>query len=257
MVLSRCRRLLSVHGQQVCKELTFQISGSRPRNGGMYCVGRRMKFRSCNSEPCSKQKKDFREEQCAAFDGRHFNINGLPPNVRWVPKYSGSENWHLMIDVDVLLVHKRRSIILTPTSVCIHFFVFFVFLLVLMKDRCKLFCRVAGSTAYYQLRDRVIDGTPCGPDTNDICVQGLCRVRFLTLINFKTFSCMFLMLMYSLFCFHALHFLRVAILSHLGYGVVWKISVLCDLLGSKAWKTELYFESLITNISNTSIYFLS
>jgi len=48
---------------------------------------------------------------------------------------------------------------------------------VLMKDRCKLFCRVAGSTAYYQLRDRVIDGTPCGPDTNDICVQGLCRVR--------------------------------------------------------------------------------
>jgi len=45
-----------------------------------------------------------------------------------------------------------------------------------MKDRCKLFCRVAGNTAYYQLRDRVIDGTPCGPDTNDICVQGLCRV---------------------------------------------------------------------------------
>ncbi|XP_030632604.1 A disintegrin and metalloproteinase with thrombospondin motifs 9 [Chanos chanos] len=106
-----------------------------PKNGGRYCVGRRMKFRSCNSEPCSKQKKDFREEQCASFDGRHFNINGLPPNVRWVPKYSG----------------------------------------ILMKDRCKLFCRVAGSTAYYQLRDRVIDGTPCGPDTNDICVQGLCR----------------------------------------------------------------------------------
>lgn len=48
---------------------------------------------------------------------------------------------------------------------------------VLMKDRCKLFCRAAGSTAYYQLKDRVIDGTSCGPDTNDICVQGLCRVR--------------------------------------------------------------------------------
>uniref|UniRef100_A0A8D0L7W9 ADAM metallopeptidase with thrombospondin type 1 motif 9 n=1 Tax=Sphenodon punctatus TaxID=8508 RepID=A0A8D0L7W9_SPHPU len=107
----------------------------RPRNGGKYCVGRRMKFKSCNTEPCSKQKKDFREEQCAVFDGKHFNINGLPPNVRWVPKYSG----------------------------------------ILMKDRCKLFCRVAGNTAYYQLRDRVIDGTPCGPETNDICVQGLCR----------------------------------------------------------------------------------
>lgn len=47
---------------------------------------------------------------------------------------------------------------------------------VLMKDRCKLFCRVAGTTAYYQLKDRVTDGTPCGPDTYDICVQGLCRV---------------------------------------------------------------------------------
>ncbi|KAM4722780.1 A disintegrin and metalloproteinase with thrombospondin motifs 9 [Rhinophrynus dorsalis] len=106
-----------------------------PKNGGKYCVGRRMKFKSCNTEPCSKQKKDFREEQCTDFDGKHFNIIGLPPNVRWVPKYSG----------------------------------------ILMKDRCKLFCRVAGSTAYYQLRDRVIDGTSCGPDTNDICVQGLCR----------------------------------------------------------------------------------
>lgn len=51
-----------------------------------------------------------------------------------------------------------------------------------MKDRCKLFCRVAGSTAYYQLRDRVIDGTPCGPDTNDICVQGLCRVSLLKVL---------------------------------------------------------------------------
>nr|XP_046249772.1 A disintegrin and metalloproteinase with thrombospondin motifs 20 isoform X1 [Scatophagus argus] len=106
-----------------------------PRNGGKFCVGRRMKFRSCNTEPCPRERKDFREEQCSQFDGKHFNINGLPPTVRWVPKYSG----------------------------------------ILMKDRCKLFCRVAGTTAYYQLKDRVIDGTPCGPDTFDICVQGLCR----------------------------------------------------------------------------------
>lgn len=60
---------------------------------------------------------------------------------------------------------------------CFHHSPFLSCPVVQMKDRCKLFCRVAGSTAYYQLRDRVIDGTPCGPDTNDICVQGLCRVR--------------------------------------------------------------------------------
>ncbi|XP_043943348.1 A disintegrin and metalloproteinase with thrombospondin motifs 20 [Protopterus annectens] len=106
-----------------------------PKNGGKYCVGRRLKFRSCNTNSCPKGKKDFREEQCSEFDGKHFNINGLPPNTRWLPKYSG----------------------------------------VLMKDRCKLFCRVAGTTVYYQLKDRVSDGTPCGPETNDICVQGLCR----------------------------------------------------------------------------------
>uniref|UniRef100_A0A8D2LCK9 ADAM metallopeptidase with thrombospondin type 1 motif 9 n=1 Tax=Varanus komodoensis TaxID=61221 RepID=A0A8D2LCK9_VARKO len=117
------------------KNAVRECNRPEPKNGGRYCVGRRMKFKSCNTEPCPKQKKDFRDEQCAVFDGKHFNINGLPPNVRWVPKYSG----------------------------------------ILMKDRCKLFCRVAGNTAYYQLRDRVIDGTPCGPDTNDICVQGLCR----------------------------------------------------------------------------------
>ncbi|GAB1291091.1 A disintegrin-like and metallopeptidase (reprolysin type) with thrombospondin type 1 motif, 9 [Apodemus speciosus] len=123
------------HVEEASKQLSESATGQMPKNGGKYCVGRRMKFKSCNTEPCLKQRRDFREEQCAYFDGKHFNINGLLPSVRWVPKYSG----------------------------------------ILMKDRCKLFCRVAGNTAYYQLRDRVIDGTPCGQDTNDICVQGLCR----------------------------------------------------------------------------------
>uniref|UniRef100_A0A4W6FKZ2 ADAM metallopeptidase with thrombospondin type 1 motif 20 n=1 Tax=Lates calcarifer TaxID=8187 RepID=A0A4W6FKZ2_LATCA len=117
------------------RSTTRDCNKPEPRNGGKFCVGRRMKFRSCNTEPCPRGRKDFREEQCSQFDGKHFNINGLPPSVRWVPKYSG----------------------------------------ILMKDRCKLFCRVAGTTAYYQLKDRVIDGTPCGTDTYDICVQGLCR----------------------------------------------------------------------------------
>ncbi|XP_062931617.1 A disintegrin and metalloproteinase with thrombospondin motifs 20 isoform X2 [Cynocephalus volans] len=106
-----------------------------PRNGGKYCVGRRMKFRSCNTDSCPKGKQDFREKQCSDFDGKHFNINGLSPNVRWLPKYSG----------------------------------------IAIKDRCKLYCRVAGTTKFYQLKDRVVDGTPCGTETNDICVQGLCR----------------------------------------------------------------------------------
>lgn len=70
---------------------------TRPRNGGKFCVGRRMKFRSCNTEPCPRGRKDFREEQCSQFDGKHFNINGLPPTVRWVPKYSGSEYTNVIL----------------------------------------------------------------------------------------------------------------------------------------------------------------
>uniref|UniRef100_A0A8P0PCS8 ADAM metallopeptidase with thrombospondin type 1 motif 20 n=1 Tax=Canis lupus familiaris TaxID=9615 RepID=A0A8P0PCS8_CANLF len=117
------------------KSTTRLCNRPEPRNGGKYCVGRRMKFRSCNTDSCPKGKQDFREKQCSDFDGKHFNINGLSPNVRWLPKYSG----------------------------------------IAIKDRCKLYCRVAGTTNFYQLKDRVADGTPCGTETNDICVQGLCR----------------------------------------------------------------------------------
>ncbi|XP_057347391.1 A disintegrin and metalloproteinase with thrombospondin motifs 20 isoform X3 [Manis pentadactyla] len=106
-----------------------------PRNGGRFCVGRRVKFRSCNTGPCPGGGQDFRGQQCSGFDGRHFNIDGLSPNVRWLPKYSG----------------------------------------IAMKDRCKLYCRAAGTADFYQLKDRVADGTPCGAETNDVCVQGLCR----------------------------------------------------------------------------------
>ena len=46
-----------------------------------------------------------------------------------------------------------------------------------VEDRCKLFCRVSTSTAYYQLAERVTDGTKCGPHSSDVCVMGQCRVR--------------------------------------------------------------------------------
>lgn len=51
-----------------------------------------------------------------------------------------------------------------------------LFVSVLLKDVCKLFCRASTSSAYYQLDDKVIDGTKCWPDTTDICVNGKCRV---------------------------------------------------------------------------------
>uniref|UniRef100_A0A672R5H6 A disintegrin and metalloproteinase with thrombospondin motifs 15-like n=1 Tax=Sinocyclocheilus grahami TaxID=75366 RepID=A0A672R5H6_SINGR len=97
-----------------------------PENGGKYCQGLRVKYRSCNL--------NFREEQCEAFNGISLNTNRLSPSVVWVPKYSG----------------------------------------VSVKDRCKLICRANGTGYFYVLAQKVVDGTPCSPDTSAICVQGKC-----------------------------------------------------------------------------------
>ena len=48
------------------------------------------------------------------------------------------------------------------------------FYIVRGSDRCKLFCRVEDSSAYYLLGASVVDGTPCGADTFDSCVNGQC-----------------------------------------------------------------------------------
>lgn len=33
-----------------------------------------------------------------------------------------------------------------------------------------------GTGSYYLLKQKVIDGTPCAPDSYDICVNGKCMV---------------------------------------------------------------------------------
>ncbi|KAG7471383.1 hypothetical protein MATL_G00123960 [Megalops atlanticus] len=105
-----------------------------PENGGKYCQGVRVKYRSCNLEPCPNTGKSFREEQCEAFNGFSLNTNRLTPSVVWVPKYSG----------------------VSP------------------KDTCKLICRANGTGYFYVLAPKVIDGTPCSPDAPGVCVQGRC-----------------------------------------------------------------------------------
>lgn len=48
---------------------------------------------------------------------------------------------------------------------------------VVNSDSCKLYCNAVGTSAYYLLKHKVIDGTPCTPDSNDICVNGKCMVN--------------------------------------------------------------------------------
>uniref|UniRef100_A0A3Q3X2V6 Peptidase M12B domain-containing protein n=1 Tax=Mola mola TaxID=94237 RepID=A0A3Q3X2V6_MOLML len=105
-----------------------------PENGGKYCYGLRVKYRSCNLNLCPETGKSFREEQCEAFNGLNLNTDRLGSSVVWVPKYSG----------------------ISP------------------KDKCKLICRANGTGYFYVFAPKVVDGTPCSPDTTAVCVQGKC-----------------------------------------------------------------------------------
>ncbi|KAL7981534.1 hypothetical protein Chor_005622, partial [Crotalus horridus] len=78
--------------------------------------------------------KSFREEQCEAFNGYNHSTNRLTAIVSWVPKYSG----------------------VSP------------------RDKCKLICRANGTGYFYVLAPKVVDGTPCSPDSSSLCVQGKC-----------------------------------------------------------------------------------
>ncbi|KPP75388.1 A disintegrin and metalloproteinase with thrombospondin motifs 8-like, partial [Scleropages formosus] len=111
-----------------------ECTAPEPQNGGKYCEGQRVKYESCNTQPCEENNgKSFREEQCEKYNSfNHLDIHGIVKE--WIPKYAG----------------------VSP------------------RDRCKLFCRARGSSEFKVFESKVIDGTTCGPDTTSICVQGQC-----------------------------------------------------------------------------------
>ncbi|XP_035211737.1 A disintegrin and metalloproteinase with thrombospondin motifs 9-like isoform X2 [Stegodyphus dumicola] len=111
-----------------------ECDSPRPQNGGRYCVGDRIRYKSCQTQDCPIGSKDFRGEQCSAFNGKTFGFQGINESVIWVPHYS----------------------------------------LTNIKDRCKLYCLANATAAYFLLKEKVIDGTTCGADTFDICINGKC-----------------------------------------------------------------------------------
>uniref|UniRef100_A0A9J2P3P8 Peptidase M12B domain-containing protein n=1 Tax=Ascaris lumbricoides TaxID=6252 RepID=A0A9J2P3P8_ASCLU len=107
----------------------------RPSNGGKYCVGQRERYRPCNIQDCPWDTPGFREVQCAEFDNQNVGIHGVPISTRWTPKYSGVSE----------------------------------------NERCKLYCRAGGTAAFYLLKDKVLDGTPCDRHGDDMCIDGTCH----------------------------------------------------------------------------------
>ncbi|KAJ0009633.1 hypothetical protein NQD34_001335 [Periophthalmus magnuspinnatus] len=107
-----------------------------PKNGGQFCEGKRVQYRSCNTETCPETNGlSFREEQCLVHNDMSAQVSlGSGEGVEWVPKYAG----------------------VSP------------------KDRCKLVCRAKGTGYFFVLKSKVADGTPCSPDSTSVCVQGQC-----------------------------------------------------------------------------------
>ena len=116
------------------KRTVRECDNPAPSRGGLYCTGDRVRYQSCNTGNCPSNGADFRQEQCEAHNGLNHNISDLPPHVNWVAKYTD----------------------------------------LIESDKCKLYCRVEYSTAYYLLSSTVTDGTPCTVDGYDMCVAGQC-----------------------------------------------------------------------------------
>ncbi|XP_052779988.1 A disintegrin and metalloproteinase with thrombospondin motifs 9-like [Mya arenaria] len=117
------------------KSASRECTSPVPSGGGKFCTGKRVKYRHCNTKPCPSNSNDFRLEQCAEYNSQIRHYN-IPYGSRWIPKYDGIQE----------------------------------------KDWCKLYCKADSSPSYfYVLNYKVVDGTKCRPDGDDICVNGHCR----------------------------------------------------------------------------------
>ncbi|XP_064483510.1 A disintegrin and metalloproteinase with thrombospondin motifs 9-like isoform X2 [Ornithodoros turicata] len=112
-----------------------ECDNPRPAFGGRYCLGERVRYRSCNTQPCPVGSQDFREEQCQAFNGMTAGLPDVPAGSKWTAQYSD----------------------------------------IARADWCKLYCRVVGRGAYYVLKEKVVDGTRCNLETFDVCINGFCK----------------------------------------------------------------------------------
>ncbi|KAG5867323.1 hypothetical protein JTB14_008248 [Gonioctena quinquepunctata] len=107
----------------------------KPANGGSYCIGENIRYESCNTLDCDADSFDFRALQCSEFNGNIKDSLDLSSDVQWHPEYDIERH----------------------------------------EDYCRLFCLPNKVKPSYRLRDKVLDGTKCGPLGFGICVSGICK----------------------------------------------------------------------------------
>ncbi|XP_043795099.1 A disintegrin and metalloproteinase with thrombospondin motifs 9-like isoform X3 [Apis laboriosa] len=71
-----------------------------PQNGGRYCIGEQVKYRSCGTRECPPGTPDFRDQQCSYFNNNNLNIKNLSRDVKWHAKILPHERCKLYCETD-------------------------------------------------------------------------------------------------------------------------------------------------------------
>lgn len=95
----------------------------------------------------------------------------MEPTAVWVTYHTRSESHSSLL-----------AIVLVKQTIILYYATILISLLDLM-DMCKLHCSDKKTGNYYQLKEKVLDGTPCSPDSYDICVNGKCLVSRVPLLT--------------------------------------------------------------------------
>ncbi|XP_035867701.1 papilin isoform X1 [Phyllostomus discolor] len=142
---------------------------SQRRDGGSSCVGPARRHRSCHIESCPDGARDFRAEQCSAFDSQEFQGR----RYQWLPYYAAPNKCELTCipkGEDFYYKHKEAVVDGTPCEPG-------------SRDVCvEGICRVVGcdhNLDSSRQEDKCLqcggDGTTCYPVTGTFDANDLSR----------------------------------------------------------------------------------
>lgn len=127
-----------------------------PANGGVFCIGERKRYKICRKKACPAQEPSFRAQQCARYD----NVSYQGATYKWLPFFDKSE-------CSCQVGYPTLSTLSLPLP------------LRLADNPCRLFCTDVDDTIIANWGETVLDGTPCTLGTNNMCIDGICKVSLI------------------------------------------------------------------------------